>query len=196
MSEISVKKIIEKIEKDVKSKVDSIMEEEKEKAEQVKKEIEQEKERRLKEIEKEKEREIKTLKNRIISQAELKSRKKRLNVREEMIEKVFDRTRERLQDMDPSDYKGYIKKSIEKAEKLLEGEVTVHCSDGFESEVKDIAEEIDPNLDVVGDLKTIGGVKAISDRGASIDMTFEANLERKKKQLRKEIAEILFPEEE
>jgi len=194
--EISVEKIVEKIEKDIQNKIDSIMEEEKEKAEQIRKEIEQEKEKRLNDIEKEKEREIKTMKNRIISQAELKSRKKRLDVREEMIQRVFDSSKDRLREMDPNDYEGYIKESIEKAEEILEGDVKIHCQEGSEDAVESIAKKIDPDLEVIGDLKNIGGIKAISDKGASIDMTFEANLERKRKELRKEITEILFAEEE
>ncbi|MFP3872402.1 MAG: V-type ATP synthase subunit E [Candidatus Natronoplasma sp.] len=190
-----MEKIVERIENDVQRKVDSIMEEKKEKAEQVKKEIEREKERRLEEIQREKEREIKTLKNRIISQAELEARKMRLNVRENMIEKVFERSKERLEEMDISEYHGYIKGSIEKSKEILEGEIEIHCNKENENRIKEIAKNIDPSLKVIGDLRSIGGIKAVSEKGATIDMTFEANLERKKKQLRKEISEILFSEE-
>jgi len=193
--EISVEKIVEKIEKDVQEKIDSIMEEKNEKTKQVMEEIEKEKERRLNEIEKEKEREIKTLKNRIISQAELESRKKRLNVREEMIERVFDNSRKELRELGPEDYDEYIEESIEKVDKLLEGEVEIHCPKESEDLVKGLSRNINPSLEVIGDLNSIGGIKAISDKGATIDLTFEANLERKKKQLRKDISDILFPEE-
>ena len=195
MREISVEKIVEKIERDIQNKINSIMEEEKEKAKQIRKEIEHEKERRLNEIEKEREREINTLKNRIISQAELESRKKKLNVREEMIERVFDNSRKKLKKMNPKDYKEYIEESVEKIEDLLEGKVEIHCPKESEEEVKNIITKIDPSLKVIGDLSSIGGIKAVSDKGASIDMTFEANLERRRKELRKEISDILFEED-
>ncbi len=199
MSEISVKKIIERIEKDVEDKIESIKQEKRKKAEKIRKEIEQEKERRCDELKKEKEREINTMKNRIISQAELESRKKRLTVREEMIERVFDKAKERLREMDPSDYKDYLQSSLEKITKLLEGDITIHCNSDERDMIDQVIGDIEHSfgsVEITDDLDTIGGIKANSDKGTSIDMTFEANLERKKKELRKEVSEILFLEEE
>lgn len=191
-----VEKIVKRIEKDAEDKVKSIKEEKKKKAEEIRDEIDREKERKLDELEKEKEREIKTLKNRIISQAELEARKKKLKVREEMIEKVFDIVKKRLEKKEAAEYEDYLQNSIEKAHRLLEGDMTIYCNPEAEREVKGIAERIDPHLEVRPDLESIGGVKVVSEEGATIDMTFEANMERKKKELRKEISDILFPEEE
>lgn len=190
-----VEQIVEKIKKDIEAKVDSIMEEKREEAEEIRSEIEQEKEKKLDALRKEKEREIKTLKNRLLSQAELEKRKKKLNVREEMIEKVFDESKARLEKMDPGDYDDYLRKSIGRSARLLEGEIKVYCDPDAQEKVKELAEKIDPSIKLEGSLDSIGGIKAVSESGATIDLTFEANLKRKKKELRKQISEILFPEE-
>lgn len=190
-----MEKIIERIEKDVENKIESIMQEEKKKAKKIKKEIEQEKEKRLDELRKEKEREISTMKNRIISQAELESRKKKLTIREEMIERVFERVRERLKELDASEYEDYLRESVERAESVLQGKITIHCDTEQKEFIEQIVNERDDSMELKDDIETLGGIKATSDRGTTINMTFEANLERKKKDLRKEISDILFPEE-
>lgn len=190
-----VDKIIERIKEDVNRKVENILEREKERAEDARKEIEKEKNRKLDEIRNKREREIKTMKNRILSQAKLKRQKKKLSVREEMMEKAFDEAKNRLKEMNPSEYEDYLRQSIGKATDVLEGDVTILCNPESEEKVKELAEKIKPSLKVKSGLETIGGIKAESE-GSRIDFTFEANLERKKKEIRKEIADILFPEEE
>ena len=190
-----VDKIIERIKEDVDRKVENIVEREKEKAEEAKQEIEREKNRKLDEIRKKREREIKTMKNRILSQAKLKRQKKKLSVREEMMERAFDEAKNRLKEMSPGEYEDYLRQAIGKAADVLEGDVTILCNSEGEEKVKELAEKIKPSLKVKSELETIGGIKAESE-GSRIDFTFEANLERKKKEIRKEIADILFPEVE
>ncbi len=192
---MSVDKIIKKIESDVDSKIQNILSRGKDKAEKERKKIESEKERKLDDIEKEMERKIKTSKNRIISQAKLESRKKKLQVREEMMEKVFKMAKEKLRSMDTGEYEDYLRLAIGKSANLLEGNIIIHCSPDSEDKVKGMARKISSDLEVKGDLDTIGGVKAVSDSGATMDLTFEAELERNKKELRKEISDILFTEE-
>ncbi|MGM0509574.1 MAG: V-type ATP synthase subunit E [Thermoplasmatota archaeon] len=192
---MSVDKIIKKIESDVDSKIQNIRSRRDDKAEKERNKIESEKEMKLDEIRKEMERKIKTSKNRIISQAKLESRKKKLRVREEMMEKVFKMAKEKLRSMDTSEYEDYLRLAIGKSANLLEGNIIIHCSPDAESKVKDLAGKISHDLEVKGDLDTTGGIKAVSDRGATMDLTFEAELERNKKELRKEISDILFKEE-
>ncbi len=192
---MALDKIIERIKKDVEHKTDTIYEREEEKAQEIREEIEREKKRKLNEIRKDKKREIKTLKNRILSQAKLEKRKKKLEVREEMIEKVFDEVMERVKAMDPSDYEDYLRKAIGRCDSTLKGDITILCNKDSKDKVKELARKIDPSLEVKAELDSLGGIKARSEEGSSIDLTFEANIERKKKELRKEIANILFPEE-
>ncbi len=190
-----MKKIIERINKITQNKVESVIERGRKKAEEIEEEIEKEKQRRLDELEKEKNREIQTMKNRIISQAKLEAKKEKLKVREEMIEEVFNRAKEELDSKQPGEYKGYLKQSIDEANKLLEGKIKIRCEKKAEKLVQKLAGEIDPEMDVKADLKTIGGIKAISEKGSTMDLTFEANLKRRKKELRKEISDILFEED-
>ncbi len=190
-----VEKLIERIKKDAERKAEEILERKEEEAEEVRQEIEKEKERRLDEIRKKEKREIETMENRILSQAKLESRKKKMNIREEMIERVFKRARERLEELDPSEYEEYLKKSIKKSMQVLGEDIVIHCNEESVDEVQSIAREFDPSLDIEGGLNSLGGIKATSKKGAEIDFTFEANIERNKKELRKEISEILFPED-
>ncbi|MFP4050617.1 MAG: V-type ATP synthase subunit E [Thermoplasmata archaeon] len=190
-----VEKIIERIEKDAQRKSDNILAREEEKAEELKEEIEREKERRLDEIRKKKEREIKTMKNRILSQAKLEARKKKLNTREDMMEKVFENTKNRVKKTDPLEYKNYLHDAVEKSTDVLGGNITIYCNKESEDIVKDIVDDIDSSIKVANSLKSIGGIKASSEKGAEIDLTFEANLKRIKKDLRKEISDILFAED-
>lgn len=191
-----IEKIIEKIEKETQSKIDNIIERGKEKAKKIEQEIEKEKEQRQDEIKKEREREIKTMKNRIISQAKLEEKKKRLNVREKMINDVFKEVKNQLNEKKAEEYEGYLKQSIKKSDEILKGDLKIRCNPESEQLVKQLAEEINPEIEIEPSLDTIGGIKASSEKGSSIDYTFEANLERKRKELRKEISDILFQEED
>ncbi|MEF8832224.1 MAG: V-type ATP synthase subunit E family protein [Candidatus Thermoplasmatota archaeon] len=191
-----IEKIIERIEKETQGKIDNIIERGKEKAEKIEQEIEKEKEQRQDEIKKEREREIKTMKNRIISQAKLEAKKKRLNVREEMINDVFKEVKNRLDEKKAEEYEGYLKQSIKKSDEILKGDLKIRCDPESEQLVKQLAEKINPEIEIEPSLDTIGGIKASSEKGSSIDYTFEANLERKRKELRKEISDILFQEED
>jgi len=190
-----VEKIIERIENDAQRKADNILAREEDKAEELKEEIEREKERKLDEIRKKKEREIKTMKNRILSQAKLEARKKKLNIREEMMEKVFDKAKIKIKNTDPSEYKDYLKDAVEKSVDVLGKDITIYCNKKSKDIVKDIVDDIDSSINLDDSLKSIGGIKASSEKGAEIDLTFEANLKRIKKDLRKEISDILFAED-
>lgn len=191
-----IEKIIERIEEETQDKIDNIIQRGKEKSEEIIQEIEKEKKRRLDDIEKEKEREMKTMKNRIVSQAKLETQKRKLNVREEMINGVFQDVKDRLDEKRPGEYKGYIKQSIMDADEILEGDLTVRCNPESEELVNQLAQQITPEIEIEPSLDTIGGIKVSSEKGSSVDFTFEANLERKRKELRKEISEILFKEED
>ncbi len=190
-----MKKIIKKIKEDTKNKVDDILWRGEKKAEEIKNQIDKEKEHKLDQIKKEKGREIKTMKNMILSQAKLEAKKKKLEIREEMITEVLDRAREEIEQMDPEEYKIYLQESIERADEIFHGKITLRCNKEAERLVDELAFDTDPDIEVKADLDTIGGIKAESETG-SIDFTFEANLERLKKELRKEISQILFKEED
>ncbi|MFO7791622.1 MAG: V-type ATP synthase subunit E [Candidatus Saliniplasma sp.] len=187
-----VNDIIKKIKQETNRKAEDILEREKKKAKKKTTEIQKEKEKKLGELKNEREREIKTMRNRIISQAKLEKQKKKLKVREKMIDKVFDRVHDELEDTDPSRYEDFLRQAIGKASGVFEGKTIIHCSSKSEEIVKQLAQKIDPSLQIKSDLKTIGGIIAESESGAKIDMTFESNVERRKREFRKDISDILF----
>ncbi len=189
---MTVNKIIKKIEREMNRKSENIMEREREKAREKAKEIKKEKERKLQEITNKREREMKTMKNKIISQAKLDKQKQKLKVREEMIDKVFEKVYDELKNTAPSEYENFLRQAIGKVSKVLGDGTTIHCNNESEDIVKKLAEKIDPSLQVESDIERIGGIIAESKSGAKINMTFESNIERKKKELRKDISDILF----
>lgn len=191
-----IEKIIKKIKEDTQEKRDNILKRGEEKAQEIEEKIEKEKERKLEEIRKERERDIKTMKNRIISQAKLKTKKRKLNVREDMIEQVFEKAKSRLDSKEPKEYKGYLKHSIKRADELLGRDIRIECDPGSEELVRVLVRDVDTRMEIDPTLKTIGGIKAVSEKGSILDFTFEANLDSKRKELRKEISDILFQKEE
>ncbi len=192
---MSVENIIKKINADVDRKIKSIKQRQKELEKKIREEFEAEKNDRMEEIRKREAREIKVMTNRIISQAKLDKRKKVLKVREEEIDKVFNEALKKVRELGPDQQKDHIRQAIGKASALLEGRVSIHCTPESEDMVKELAEKIDPKLGIEADLSGVSGILGVSEDGTSLDLTIEANLQRMKKELRKEIARRLFTEE-
>ncbi len=192
---MTVDKLVKKIRTDAKRKAKNIAKRAQEKAKAEEERIISEKEKKLDELRKESERELRTLKNRIHSQAKLEARKMELKVREEMIEDVFQGSLERLKDTPPEEYSAYLRQAIGKCVNILGDDIVIECNEESLDTVKDLANKIASGLRVEPNLQAVGGIKARSKDGSYIDMTFEANLERIKKDLRKEVTEMMFKEE-
>ncbi len=192
---MSVDKLVKRIRTDAKRKAKIIAKRARDKAESEKEKIISEKERKLDELKKESDRELRTLKNRIRSQAKLDARKRELEVREEMIDEIFQEALKKLGSLQAEDYKVYIRQAIGKCVKVLGKDITVSCNEESKELVSEMAKKIAPSVKVKADLISVGGIKARSESGSFIDLTFESNLERMKKDIRKEISEMMFKEE-
>ncbi len=192
---MSVENIIRTINADVEVKIREIGRRKREIAKKEIDNIRTEKERRIEEMRRREEREIKVMTNRIISQARLKKRKEVLAVREGIMEDVFQKAAEKMKTMDTEEHGSYLRHAVGNISSVLDGEVTIRCNRESESIVRELARKIDPSLKVKADLESIGGILGVSRDGTSIDLTLEANLERNRKRLRKEICDILFTEE-
>ncbi|MFO7992394.1 MAG: V-type ATP synthase subunit E family protein [Thermoplasmata archaeon] len=173
-------------------KIEHIEEREKQKEKKEITKLEREKQKKLDQIKKDWEREMEIMKNRLISQANMETRKNKLEVREDIFQEVFKRARNKLKEKSPLEYEEYIRKAIGRASKILEGGIIIHCNENSRDIVEKLSKKIDPELDVQADLDCSGGIKAVSREGTVLDMTFEANLKRIKRELRKEISDILF----
>lgn len=192
---MAVEKLVKRIRDDAKGKAANTAGSARERAAQERDRVSSEKEKRLAEMRKESEREFRTLKNRILSQAKLEARKMELEVREEMIEQVFKEALESLGAMSTGEHQEYLRMSIGKSVNLLGQDLTVLCTEDDLASVKELARKISPSVEVEASLDSVGGIKARSKDGAFIDLTFEANLERKRKELRREISEMMFRED-
>ncbi len=203
-----VDKIIQQIEEKSKKKEESILQEGKEKAEQKKLESEREAEKVKKKILENGKREAERTKRRILANARRKSRQRKLEAREEIIEEVFDLTKDQLDEMreNSEEYKDILKNVIVEAGLTVGGgELEVLISEEDEklisdSEVKEISKQIsektgkETKIDILTELSSDGGgaIARKSDGRVACNNTFGARLKRMKSSLRPKIADILF----
>lgn len=143
-----------------------------------------------------------TEKNRILSQARLDMRKKILVAKEEQINKVLDETKKTLSDPDRiPDFKQVIKAlALEACLFMGGGKLLVKTNakgvgvlKGMQADLeKDITKKtgVTTKLSLVDE--GIDGVVAESSNGVVIDNTFLTRLERRKREIRKDLSEILF----
>ncbi len=143
-----------------------------------------------------------TEKNRILSQARLDMRKKILVAKEEQINKVLDETKNTLSDPDRiPDFKQVIKAlTLEACLFMGGGKLLVKTNakgvgmlKGMQADLeKDITKKtgVTTKLSLVDE--GIDGVVVESSHGVVIDNTFLTRLERRKREIRKDLSEILF----
>lgn len=145
-----------------------------------------------------KDRQAETLRRRIIGGTELKARNKTLQLIEEGVNKVFEESLKRMENL--SSTKGYeksLKRLLEESvDAIGGGEIIAHSNSVDKEMLKKIAHEVEKSRGVKIKLSSEtltcrGGVQVMSKDGSMIyDNTVEARLERLKPHLRKEIADI------
>jgi V/A-type H+/Na+-transporting ATPase subunit E len=143
----------------------------------------------------------------IISDAKLNSKRKKLEAREELMEKTFHKAEEELQKKASSDSDEYInslKKLTKEASLEIDGgplEIFLKTGDvpKIESALESIAEEVSKEtgnkttLKLGGTIDTIGGVSVKTENGnIEVNNTIEARMERIRSLLRIEVAKVLF----
>lgn len=202
---------LENLVKEIKSKAakekESIIGAAKEEAQKTKSDGREKAEEEKNRILEEGKREAETTKKRILAGARRESRQKKLEAREDLIQKTFDRAKEQLNKLQESErYEEVLKNLIEKGGKTVGGgELKVFIPQGEEEIISDkdlkkisenITEETDAetNLQVDANLsKSKGGaIVERKDGGISCDNTFEARFRRMKSSLRTEVADIIF----
>jgi len=143
-----------------------------------------------------------TEKNRILSQARLDARKKVLEAKEREISAVINEANLVLTDPGKiADYPDVMKKiSLEACNALGGGNLVIKTdvsgADVLKAAKKDLEKEVakttskDTKLSIVDD--DINGVLVVSEEGVVVNNTFSTRLERKRRDIRKELASILF----
>ena len=190
----ALENITQKIKKDASSKAQKKINEAKRQAKEILEQAEKELTGEKKTLELETDKIIKIQRSRAISEGKLESRKMMLNAKEEIITRAFEIANERLAELDQAQKERYLSSAIKGAVSELGSDVTAFCNQKDQALVSKVASQVDSKIKVSSEgIEHIGGVVVrANDGSAQIDATFEGLLKRKRNDLRREIAEILF----
>ncbi|NJD98789.1 V-type ATP synthase subunit E [Thermococcus sp. LS1] len=196
--------IIQEINREAEQKIQYILSEAQKEAEKIREEARKRAQARAEWILRKAQTQAEIEKQRIIANAKLEIRKKRLEVQEALIQEVITALRERLAELPEEEYfpmlvdltlkaveelgsDSVVVKSNEKTIELLRGRL--------EEFKKALAEKLGRDVEVtLGEpITTIGGILVeIPDGTVRVDNTFEARIERFEGELRAAIAKALF----
>jgi len=198
------KLIIEEINREAEQKVKYILSEAEKQAEEIKAEAEKRARVKAEWILRKAQTQAEIEKQRIIANAKLEIRKRRLALQEKLINEVFKSLKERLATLPKEEYFEIIKNLLLQAVREL-GEDKVRVSSNETTlqliaerinEIKAfLKEKVDREVSIeLGDrIETIGGVLVENaTRTVRVDNTFEARIERLESELRSRIAKVLF----
>lgn len=143
-----------------------------------------------------------TEKNRILSQARLDSRRAILEAKEKELSAILDETKAKLKDAKKiPDYDEVMRRiTMEACTSIGGGDLSLKTDSpgikSLEKEVKSLEKEISKATGVKTKLKLvdegISGVVVESEKGVVIDNSFITRLERRKREIRKDLADIIF----
>lgn len=196
--------IIQEINREAEQKIQYILSEAQEEAEKIKAEARKRAEAKAEWILRKARTQAEIEKQRIIANARLEVRKKRLQVQEELIREVIEALRERLAELPEEEYFPMLVDLTAKAvEELGSENIVVRSNEKtlglisarLDEFMKALAEKLGKEVKVsLGEpVKTIGGVIVENPDGTvRVDNTFEARIERFESELRAEIAKALF----
>ncbi|RLF80040.1 V-type ATP synthase subunit E [Thermococci archaeon] len=196
--------IIEEINKEAEQKIKYILEEAEQKAEEIKQEAEKKARIKADWIIRKAQTQAELEKQRIIANAKLEVRRRKLALQEELINEVIGTIKDRLLSIPEAEYMEVLKDLITSGIQELGEEKVVLSSNGetlslLKAHLKEMEKSVNEKLgkDVVISLgepiETIGGVIVQNlEKTIRIDNTFEARMERLQSDLRAKIAKILF----
>ncbi|ALM75770.1 V-type ATP synthase subunit E [Thermococcus barophilus] len=198
------KLIIEEINREAEQKIKYILSEAEKQAEEIKAEAEKRARTKAEWILRKAQTQAEIEKQRIIANAKLEIRKKRLALQEEFINEVLRSLKERLANLPKDEYLGIVKDLMLQAVKEL-GEDRIRVSSN-EATLQLIAEKLEEikaflnektgreiRIELGDKISTIGGVLVENaDRTIRVDNTFEARIDRLESELRSRIAKVLF----
>lgn len=146
--------------------------------------------------------EAQTEKNRILSQARLDTRKRVLEAKERQMQKVLEEAASVLGSPDtiPA-YADVMRRIATEACAAIGGEtLVIRTDDAGSAALKPVLDKIEKDIEAQTGAKTslslssegVNGVVVVSASGVIVDNTFATRLERRKRDIRKELAAILF----
>ncbi|ASJ01902.1 V-type ATP synthase subunit E [Thermococcus profundus] len=190
--------IIQEIHKEAEQKVQYILNEAREEAEKIKEEAKKRAEAQAEWILRKAKTQADVEKQRIIANARLEVRKKKLAVQESLIREVLSALEERLANLPEDEYFDVLVKLVREAvEELGVGSVVIRSNERtlkiIESRLDELSKAVGAEIDLGEPVDVIGGVIVEGRDGrVRVDNTFDARIERMGNELRAEIAKALF----
>lgn len=127
------------------------------------------------------------MKDRIISNAELKVRDEKLKAKQEILDRVFELSKEKLKDLNENQYFEFLKNNLKILN--LKGTELLIVPDKMESKVK--ASGLYPK---VSDDETVESGFIIKDKDVTMNFSFDSLVDYVREELESEIAQYLFKE--
>ena len=189
---MTIENIIKKIEAETQTEVNNIIQQARNDAQTIQSEANKALSEKLNLITKEGNKRITIMRNIHLSEARRVSRRIILGAREDLINECFRLAKERLRNLPGTEYNNVMVRLIKDSMPLINNRGSVTLT---REEDKVIINRF-PSLTVRTHVKPgLGGlILESADGKIVVDNTFEAILERKKEDIRTEVANILFPE--
>ncbi|WP_461867104.1 V-type ATP synthase subunit E [Thermococcus sp.] len=198
------KLIIEEINREAEQKINYILNQAREEAEKIKAEAERRAKAKADWIIRKAQTQAEIEKQRIIANARLEARKKKLALQEEMITKVLEALKERLSNLSKEEYYPMlIDLTVQGALEIKENRIIISSNkatldilkENFEDFRAKVIERLgrDVEIELGSEIETIGGILIENpERTVRVDNRFEAKMDRLRSELRAEIANVLF----
>lgn len=127
------------------------------------------------------------IKDRIISNAELKVRDEKLKIKQEIIDKVFDLSKERLKELNEDEYIKFLSNNLKSIN--LKGTEILIVPEKMKDKVKSIE-----SLPKVSENETVDSGFILKDSDVAINFSFDSLVDYLREELETEIAQHLFKE--
>lgn len=190
---MTIEKIIEKINAETTADVNKILKDAHRNAKEIKKNFGKELSLQINQIYEQGQKRITIMRNIHLSEARRATRRRILKAKEELIEECFKQAREHLRSLTGEDYQRVMTRLITESLKLVGNSGVATLTREEDKAILSSYQKITvkPKL-----APSLGGlIMESTDGKIVVDNTFEAILDRKKEDIRTEVASILFPEE-
>jgi V/A-type H+-transporting ATPase subunit E len=189
---MTIENIIKKIEEETLAEVNKILKEANTSAKSLQTEANKTLSEKLNQIKNEGDKKITIMRNIHLSEARRIARRNILRAKEDLIDECFHQASDKLKDLTGEEYRNVMVQLINDSMPLINNK-------GFATLTREedrIILSQFPNLKVKGQIiPGLGGLLLESEDGKIVvDNTFDAILERRKEDIRTEVANILFPE--
>ncbi len=182
--------VIEEIYEKGREQVESILKEAEKEAEKIIAEAKREAEEILKKAREDAEKEAENLRRQEVSSVSLEMKRLFLNKQKELLESVFDLTKQRVREMGEEDRKKLLEELIKK--NARDGMV-IYSRKEDESVVKEIIGSLGKKIEYGGNINCLGGViLEDSKEGIRINLTFDELLNQLFEQEMSEVSKILL----